>query len=88
VNFEFVGHIAGFFTTVAFIPQVLRVFRTRSSGDLSWAWLLVFVTGLGLWLTYGLILRNWPIILSNLVTLSLCFLLIAMKLRYKNLPEN
>lgn len=81
-----IGYAAGFLTTIAFVPQVVRAFRTRSVDDLSWIWLLLFMTGLGMWLTYGLVLNNWPMILANSITITLCFVLIFMKVRYRNVP--
>lgn len=77
------GYIAGFLTTLSFVPQVVRAFRTKHCEDLSWAWLFVFQTGLCLWFIYGLILHNWPMILSNSITMLLCFALMTMKARYK-----
>ena len=88
MDFEFIGYTAGFLTTIAFVPQVLRVFRRRSGHDLSWTWLVVFMVGLLLWLTYGVILHNWPMIVANTVTLTLCFALIWMKVRYKDEVQN
>ena len=83
VNSEIIGYVAGFFTTIAFVPQVIRSLRRRSCHDLSWLWLIVFMTGLSLWLTYGIVLNNWPMILANSVTLTLCFTLGWIKIRYK-----
>lgn len=87
MNPEIIGYVAGFFTTIAFVPQVLRSLRRRSCHDLSWTWLVVFAAGLGLWLTYGVVLNNWPMILANSVTLVLCFMLAWMKVRYKAVAE-
>jgi MtN3 and saliva related transmembrane protein len=75
------GFVAGFLTTVSFVPQVARAYTTRSADDLSWAWLIVFETGVGLWLIYGVLLHNWPMMLSNSVTLFLCTALIVLKFR-------
>jgi MtN3 and saliva related transmembrane protein len=77
----YLGFAAGFLTTISFVPQVARAYTTRSADDLSWAWLVVFETGVGLWLAYGLLLHDWPMILSNSITLVLCTALIALKLR-------
>jgi MtN3 and saliva related transmembrane protein len=81
-----IGYVAGFLTTLSFVPQVIRAYRTRSVNDLSWVWLSVFMAGLLGWLTYGLILRDWPMILANTITISLCVVLMYMKARYRNLP--
>jgi MtN3 and saliva related transmembrane protein len=76
------GYLAGLLTTIAFIPQVVRAYRTRRCDDLSWGMLLIFTTGVVLWLLYGLFLRSAPIILANAVTLVLNLLLLAMKIHY------
>jgi MtN3 and saliva related transmembrane protein len=80
-----IGYVAGFLTTLSFVPQVLRAYRTRSVNDLSWIWLLIFMSGLAGWLTYGLILNDWPMILANTMTISLCAVLMLMKVRFRNL---
>jgi len=83
MNIEWLGYLAGFCTTLSFVPQVMRAFRTRHCDDLSWAWLFVFQCGLACWFIYGLILTNWPMILANSITMSMCFVLMGMKARYQ-----
>jgi MtN3 and saliva related transmembrane protein len=78
------GFAAGTLTTVSFIPQVHKVWRTKRGGDLSWGMLLVFSGGVILWLAYGLLLRAAPIIVANAVTLALLIALITMKIQYKS----
>ncbi len=68
---EVIGYVAGTLTTLAFIPQVARIFRTRSSEDLSWWWLSMSVAGIFLWLLYGVTIRNYPMTLFNVITLIL-----------------
>jgi MtN3 and saliva related transmembrane protein len=87
MDFTFIGYTAGFLTTFSFLPQVVRAYRTRSCADLSWPWLVVFVVGLTLWLLYGVILKNWPMILANSVTLSFCFALAWMKVQFDPVRE-
>ena len=77
-----VGLAAAFCTTVAFLPQVLRAWRTRSTKDLSLSMFLVFTTGIFLWLMYGLILRDVPLIAANGTTLLLSGSILYFKLRY------
>jgi MtN3 and saliva related transmembrane protein len=88
MDFALIGYTAGFLTTFSFLPQVIKAYRTRSCADLSWPWLVVFVVGLSLWLTYGVILKNWPMILANSITLSFCFVLVWLKFRYERPPLN
>lgn len=82
MDFAVIGYLAGFCTTLSFVPQVVRAWRTRQTDDLAWGWLIIFQLGLALWLVYGVILRNWPMILANSITMSLCTALMLMKVRY------
>lgn len=80
---SFVALIAGTLTTIAFIPQVLRAWRTQSVDDLSLGMLLTFNTGVALWIVYGVMAREPPMILTNGVTLFLALMLLGMKLRWR-----
>jgi MtN3 and saliva related transmembrane protein len=77
---DLLGTIAGILTTVAFVPQVWRVWKTRSARDISLGMYLVFTTGVGFWLAYGLVLGAWPIVVANSVTLILTGAVLALKL--------
>lgn len=77
-----IGFVAGFFTTVAFVPQVLKGWRTRSVADLSFAMLIAFNLGVLCWIVYGLLLTSPPIVAANGVTLVLGLTLLGMKIRY------
>ena len=79
---DLLGTVAGFLTTVAFVPQVWGVWKTRSTRDISLGMYLVFTTGVAFWLVYGLVLGAWPIIVSNSVTLALAGTVLALKLRH------
>jgi len=76
------GLLAGSLTTFSFLPQLVRVYRRKSAEDLSYGYLAVFALGISLWLIYGLLLRDIPIILANIVTLSLVISLMVMKFAY------
>jgi MtN3 and saliva related transmembrane protein len=75
-----IGYLAGTLTTLAFVPQVVRSWRTRSTGDLSTGMLITFSAGVALWFIYGLGLRAWPIVVANGVTLALALVLVGFKL--------
>ena len=79
-----IGLIAGLLTTTAFIPQVLKIYRTKSGKDISARMISLFTAGLVLWLIYGILLRSMPLILSNVVTLVLSLAIIALKIRYRD----
>jgi MtN3 and saliva related transmembrane protein len=77
-----VGILAGTFTTIAFLPQVIQAYQSKHTKDLSLLMFVVFSTGLVLWIVYGIILKALPVILANSVTLLLCLYLIYLKLKY------
>jgi MtN3 and saliva related transmembrane protein len=76
-----IGYAAAALTTFAFIPQVVKSWRTRSTGDLSSTMLVVFTAGILLWLIYGLAGGSMPVILANAVTLILSATLVVLKIR-------
>lgn len=82
MNVDLIGALAGALTTIAFIPQVWRIWKTRSARDLSLPMYLIFTSGVALWFVYGLALGVLPIIASNGITLLLAGTVLAMKLRF------
>jgi MtN3 and saliva related transmembrane protein len=78
-----IGLVAGLLTTTAFIPQVWKIYRTKSGKDISGRMFSLFSIGIVLWLLYGILLRSVPLILSNAVTLVLSLTILALKIRYK-----
>ncbi len=83
---QIIGIVSGVLTTAAFVPQVWRTWQTKSAEDLSFTMLLTFSAGICGWLTYGILLREPPIIAANAVTLLLTGLLIAFKFKYGEGP--
>lgn len=77
------GVAAGTLTTAAFVPQVVRTWRTRSTEDISLGMFAIFAMGVLLWLGYGLYLRAWPIVIANSITLVLAGAMVVFKLRFK-----
>lgn len=75
-----IGLAAGALTTLSFLPQALKVWRTRSTRDLSLGMYMAFTAGVALWLAYGILLHAWPIILANAITLALAGLILLYKL--------
>jgi MtN3 and saliva related transmembrane protein len=75
------GLLAGMLTTVAFIPQVIKTWRTRSTHDISLAMFAIFTAGVFTWLIYGLLIGDLPVILANCVTLVLAGTIVFFKLR-------
>ena len=79
---ETLGMIAGTLTTIAFVPQVLKIYRTKSAKDVSYLLFSIFSTGIVFWLIYGILIRSTPIIAANAVTLTLSVIIIGLKVRY------
>ena len=78
-----IGLAAGLLTTTAFIPQVWKIYRTKSGKDISARMFSLFSAGIVLWLIYGVLLQSTPLILSNAVTLVLSLTIIGLKLCYR-----
>ena len=73
-------------TTVSFVPQVLKIRRTRSAADISSGMYLLFILGLALWLAYGLMIGSWPILIANTLTIGLAAAVLWMKWRFERPP--
>ena len=82
-NIEFIGFLAAILTTVAFIPQVYKVWQTKSVSGMSLTMYLIFFTGVSLWLVYGLIINSLAMILGNLITLLLTSIILYFLLNSK-----
>jgi MtN3 and saliva related transmembrane protein len=78
-----IGNIAAALTTFSFLPQVLQTIRTRDTSGISLPMYAMFVTGIGAWFVYGLLLRSQPIILANAVTFVLAGIVLVFKLQEK-----
>jgi MtN3 and saliva related transmembrane protein len=79
---DLLGTLAGLFTTAAFVPQVIKTWRSRSAEDISLVMYSLFSAGVLLWLLYGIALRSLPIVAANGVTLVLALSVLALKLYY------
>lgn len=77
-----IGLSAAALTTIAFLPQVIRSWRTRDTRAISLPMYSIFTLGIGLWLVYGIMLHDMPITLANGVTLILALTVLLLKLRY------
>ena len=82
VHIGILGFLAGTLTTVAFVPQIIKIATTRHVRDISLFMYVILSAGILLWLVYGLLIREAPIILANSVAFILCSYIMAMKLVY------
>lgn len=79
---DFLGFVAGGLTTAAFLPQVTKTWRSRSTQDLSLPMWLVLFTGILLWLVYGLLTNDLPLVVANSVTAILAGTVLVLKLKH------
>lgn len=79
---EWIGFVAAFCTTTAFVPQLARVVKLKSAREISLGTFLMFTVGVALWLVYGLYVRSMPVIVSNVVTFCLSLSILVMKVKY------
>jgi MtN3 and saliva related transmembrane protein len=78
------GLAAAALTTTAFLPQLLKTWRTKSAKDVSLWMLITFSLGVFLWLIYGLYIQSLPVIIANAVTLVLSSINLILKIRYES----
>lgn len=78
---QYIGFIAAFCTTISFIPQVVRTIRTRDTRGISLGMYSIFVFGVSLWLVYGIMLHDLPMIFANIITVILATIILVMKVK-------
>lgn len=77
------GLVAGTRTTIAFLPQLIKTWQSKSAKDVSLEMLVIFIIGVFLWLIYGIYLQALPIIIANLLTLVFNMIILSLKIRYR-----
>jgi len=78
-----IGMVAAVLTTIAYVPQVVKIYRTKSARDVSFRMFSLLATGVSLWLVYGIMMRSAPLIFANFVTLGLSLTVLVLKIRYE-----
>jgi len=81
--FELIGFIAAILTTSAYLPQALKTIRTKKTKDISLNMYVLMFAGIFAWLIYGIYLKSLPMTLANSLSLTLIFIILVMKIRYK-----
>ena len=77
-----IGFLAAILTTIAFIPQAVKIYKTKSTRDISLPMWLIFSVGVFLWLIYGILIMSLPVILANIVTLLISLFILFFKIKY------
>ena len=78
-----IGMVAAVLTTIAYVPQVVKIYRTKSARDVSFRMFSLLATGVSLWLVYGIMMRSAPLIFANFVTLALSLTVLGLKIKYE-----
>ncbi len=77
---EWIGYVAATLTTLSFVPQAWHTFSTRNVSGISLGMYSAFTLGVALWLAYGWLIGEWPIVIANAVTLGLAATILATKI--------
>jgi MtN3 and saliva related transmembrane protein len=76
------GLTAAAITTYAFVPQVITTWRLKETKDISLGMYVIFCIGITIWLIYGILIKNWPIIFADSITLVLASTILFFKIKY------
>ena len=79
-NIEFFGYFAAILTTLAFLPQLIKTLKTQKADDVSLITLIMFLTGVLSWVVYGYKISSVPILIANIITFILNFLILIFKI--------
>lgn len=82
LTINIIGNIAACLTTISFLPQVIRIIKTKQTSDISLTMYIIFCIGLLLWLVYGVVIQAQPLIFANSITLMLAVIILLFKLKY------
>ncbi len=80
---QILGMLAGTITSITFLPQVIKVWKSKSAKDLSLVMLLLLMAGVSLWLAYGLVIADAAIIYTNSMVLLMTLILLFFKMKFK-----
>jgi MtN3 and saliva related transmembrane protein len=80
---DYVGIAGSIFSSISFLPQVIKLWKTRSANDLSMASLMFLILNVSTWFTYGLLIHDFPIMLTNGIVLSMVLMMVYAKLTFK-----
>jgi MtN3 and saliva related transmembrane protein len=80
---DYVGYAGGFVSAITFLPQVIKIWKTKSVKDLSSLTLLLLFVNVSLWLIYGILVNASPIMATNGIVLSMIIAMIYFKWKFK-----
>ncbi len=77
-----IGLTAGTLTTISFLPQVIKTIKTKETKDISMAMYIVLGTGIFLWMIYGILIKDFPVILANSISFVLAIVVLILKIKH------
>ncbi len=77
------GSLAGILTTIAFFPQAIKTWKSKSAGDISLSMFTLFSVGVFLWIVYGIGIGSVPVVIANTITFVLAVTILVFKIKYK-----
>ena len=77
------GFLAALLTTIAFLPQLYKTWKTKSAEDVSLVMLILLITGLVCWIIYGFKINSIPILVANIITFIFNFSILVLKISYR-----
>lgn len=84
---DILGYLSATFTTIAFLPQIIKTIRTKSAKDVSMGMFVFFTTGVFLWIIYGVLTKTMPLIIANSVIFCLSLIQIILKIKYDKIKK-
>ena len=84
---DIIGYMATFFSSISFLPQVMKIWRTRSAHDISMITLVLLFSNASLWCVYGMMIEAQPIWITNTIVLGMILTMIYFKLRFRKEME-
>ena len=82
LSVEFYGYFAAILTTLAFLPQLIKTFKTKKANDVSLITLIMFLTGVSSWIVYGFKISSIPVLTANIITFILNFMILFFKIYF------
>lgn len=82
-TFTIIGLVAATCTTISFVPQAIKTIKTKHTKDLSLVMYSTFTAGIFLWLVYGILVKDLPLIIANVITLLFASIILILKIKYK-----
>ncbi len=88
INPDVFGFLAAGLTTIAFLPQVVKIWSTKKADDVSITMLFIFITGLLFWIVYAIQTNTLPVLIANIITFILNVTILTLKIIYKKQTRN